>query len=248
MKMAMATASFEAMGMARSSTEVEHCYSRRLSSSSSLTRGASSSNLRSSFLYSITSLQTKVGTRRVNHKGKLHVSCSMLGEDPDWSDADYIVLGLAHCFQQEEGGKLKDVFLVEPIQASTLECLENGGATSYRHVTASTLGTALKYDVSLLPPEFASGIFCEDFDFRAKCASRTWKRPHAVKHLMGIAPSGTVRSEYNFSLTDKRIINKERVVTDSDNIKQDLSIDVYGRATEEAKDEVPSQIASLYNA
>eukprot|EP00250_Pteridium_aquilinum_P010437 c19387_g1_i1 orf=567-1340(-) len=257
----MAMATLETVAMARSCTgtaAAEHCCilqasraslacSRRPSSSSPSPKGASSSILQSSFLCSITSLHRKINRGGSKAKGKFSVSSSMLGEDPDWSDDDYIVLGLAHCFQQEEGGKLKDVFLVEPVQASTLECLENGGATSYLHVTASTLGTALKYDVSLLPPEFANGRFCEDFDFRAKCTSRTWKRSHAVNNLMNIAPKGSVRSAYNFSLADKRVINKERVVTDADNIKQDLSIDVYGRA-EETKEEEKSEIASLYNA
>lgn len=38
-----------------------------------------------------------------------------------------------------------------------------------------------------------------------------------------------MRSNFNFSLEDKRVLNFENVVDDSDNIKQDISIDVYGR-------------------
>jgi hypothetical protein len=38
-----------------------------------------------------------------------------------------------------------------------------------------------------------------------------------------------VRSNFNFTLEDKRVLNFENVVDDSDNIKQDISIDVYGR-------------------
>ncbi len=38
-----------------------------------------------------------------------------------------------------------------------------------------------------------------------------------------------MRSNFNFTLEDKRVLNFENVVDDSDNIKQDISIDVYGR-------------------
>lgn len=205
--------------------------------------------MKSPFLSSISSLQRNCapGWKSKGKHHSLQVSSSALGEDPEWQEDDYIVLGLAHCFKQDEGNKLQDIFLVEPVSASSLECMENGGATCYLHVTATTLGTALKLDRSLLPPEFSVGQICDDFDFRIKCASRTWKRPHAVKNIRHLAPTGSVRSDFNFSLTDKRIINKEHVVTDADNIKQDLSIDVYGRS-QEAKDEVSSEIASLYNA
>lgn len=33
-------------------------------------------------------------------------------------------------------------------------------------------------------------------------------------------PLGKVRSNFNFSLDDKRVINQDNVVTDDDNIKQ----------------------------
>lgn len=45
-----------------------------------------------------------------------------------------------------------------------------------------------------------------------------------------LVPLGQVKSKWNFSLVDKRVLNFDNVVNDSDNIKQDLSIDVYGRA------------------
>eukprot|EP00850_Spirogloea_muscicola_P024187 SM000470S16632 [mRNA] locus=s470:4:1046:+ [translate_table: standard] len=180
-----------------------------------------------------------------------------IGEDPEWADDDYIVLGVAHCFVKDEAGKLSDVFVVEPLPAGALECMDNGGTTCYKHVTATTLGVALAHDSALLPPEFAGISFCDEFDFRAKCASRTWKRQHPQENLMNLAPAGGVRSDFNFSLEDKRILNMENVVNDADNIKQDLSIDVYGRAAAEEADapaaEPPAaggddEIAKLYNA
>ena len=48
----------------------------------------------------------------------------------------------------------------------------------------------------------------------------------------GILPLGTVKKDWNFSLQDKRVLNFENEVSDDDNIKQDASIDVYGRNKE----------------
>ncbi|KAJ7548073.1 hypothetical protein O6H91_08G116100 [Diphasiastrum complanatum] len=170
----------------------------------------------------------------------------MLGEDPEWSDDDYIVLGLAHCFLKNECDKLADIFVIEPIPAGGLECMENGGKTSYKHATATTLGVALKQDASLLPPEFRAAQFADSFDFRTKCASRTWKRDYPQQNLLHLVPREGVRSDFNFSLEDKRILNLKVVVTDADNIKQDLSIDVYGRAKEDGK-QLQTEISNLYN-
>ncbi|BBN14500.1 hypothetical protein MPTK1_6g12270 [Marchantia polymorpha subsp. ruderalis] len=169
----------------------------------------------------------------------------VVGEDPEFNDSDYIVLGIAHCFQKDAEQKLFDSFIIEPIPAGGLECMENGGVTCYKHAHGTTLGVALKQDPSLLPPEFAGHRYCEDFDFRTKCASRTWKRDHAVEFLMNLVPRDGVRSDWNFSLEDKRVLNMENIVNDDDNIKQDISIDVYGRTAKE--EEMSSEIAELFN-
>lgn len=46
-------------------------------------------------------------------------------------------------------------------------------------------------------------------------------------------PLGQTKGKWNYNLDEKRVLNFENVVNDDDNIKQDLSIDVYGRASEE---------------
>jgi hypothetical protein len=143
-----------------------------------------------------------------------------------------------------ENGKLKDAFVVEPVTAGTLECMENGGVTCYKCVTATTLGVALKEDLSLFPVEIQAGTVCDEFNFRAKCASRTWKRDHPQQNLLHLVPKDGVKSDYNFNLTDKRVLNAEVVVNDADNIKQDMSIDVYGRQKEE---EIQGEIKELYS-
>ena len=68
---------------------------------------------------------------------------------------------------------------------------------------------------------------------RESCSSDTSSK---TKHR-GIVPPGTSRSDWNFSLEFKRVLNFENVVTDDDNVKQDMSIDVYGRKKEEEEEE-----------
>jgi hypothetical protein len=43
-------------------------------------------------------------------------------------------------------------------------------------------------------------------------------------------PLGQKKGNWNYNLDDKRVLNFEYVVNDDDNIKQDINIDVYGRA------------------
>lgn len=50
-------------------------------------------------------------------------------------------------------------------------------------------------------------------------------------------PLGQNKNNFNYNLDEKRVLNFENVVDDSDNVKQDMSIDVYGRQTDEEKAE-----------
>lgn len=56
-----------------------------------------------------------------------------------------------------------------------------------------------------------------------------------------IVPLGKARSQWNFCLEDKRVLNMVNVVSDEDNVKQDISIDVYGR---QKKEEVAAALAA----
>lgn len=51
-----------------------------------------------------------------------------------------------------------------------------------------------------------------------------------------IVPLGQNKSNFNYNLDEKRVLNFENVVDDSDNVKQDMSIDVYGRQKDEEAD------------
>ncbi|KAJ9505058.1 hypothetical protein QJQ45_021403, partial [Haematococcus lacustris] len=137
--------------------------------------------------------------------------------------------GLAHCFEKSDEGKLVDRMVIEPLSASSMECLATGAQTSFKVVAGVTLGTALARDLSQLPAELQSGRFCDTWDVRCEAAARTWTRPHAQDNLMDLVPLGRVRGSFNFSLEDKRVLNLTVEIKDEDNVKQDMSIDVYGR-------------------
>lgn len=144
-------------------------------------------------------------------------------------------LQLAHCFEKNDEGKLQDCLVIEPVSANSLEAMSHGAKTSYIHVFGILLEDALKR-AEKLPDEFQTGAFCENYEARCDAAARTWMRPHAVDNLMDIVPLGMVKSSFNYDTTDMRVLNMENVVSDSDNIKQDMSIDAYGRKAEEAEE------------
>jgi len=112
-----------------------------------------------------------------------------------------------------------------------------GARTSYKTVYGLSYGEAAQRSKEQLPEIFAEAHFCDKWGVRLEAAARTWQRPHAQDNLMDIVPLGKVRSDFNFSLDDKRVLNFENIVTDDDNVKQDLSIDVYGRAEKKARDD-----------
>ena len=75
-------------------------------------------------------------------------------------------------------------------------------------------------------------------DRRAEICARTWDRPYPQEMLMDIVPLGTSKSDWNFDVSKhKRVLNLVHEVSDEDNIKQDKSIDVYGRFDDEEEGE-----------
>lgn len=63
-----------------------------------------------------------------------------------------------------------------------------------------------------------------------------------------IVPLGMVKSSFNYDTSDMRVLNMENQVSDTDNIKQDMSIDVYGRKEEEDAKQDGDDIDSLLAA
>jgi len=163
----------------------------------------------------------------------------------------YVVLGLAHCFEQVQG-KLTDVYVLEPVSASTVEVIENGAQTSYEAFVGTTVGEILAQDANAFPAELLCGKsdvrFGERLEFRTGCAARTWMREHASEVVKKLAPVGQVRTGFNTSTEHKRILNFVHEVKDSDNIKQDMSIDAYGREADAEESDEMAAIEDLYNA
>ena len=58
-----------------------------------------------------------------------------------------------------------------------------------------------------------------------------------------IVPLGQVRSKWNYSVERKRVLNFVNVVSDDDNVKQDMSIDVYGRKEKQEAEEAKEAAA-----
>eukprot|EP00929_Paragymnodinium_shiwhaense_P017030 TRINITY_DN1258_c0_g1_i1.p2 TRINITY_DN1258_c0_g1~~TRINITY_DN1258_c0_g1_i1.p2 ORF type:complete len:277 (+),score=86.11 TRINITY_DN1258_c0_g1_i1:197-1027(+) len=176
------------------------------------------------------------------------------GDDLSVPAESFVALGLAHCFEQVEQGKLKDVYVLEPIAASTVEVINNGAQTSYEAFYGTTVGEVLGQDTSALPKELLCGHeevqWGDNLEFRTGCAARTWFRDHAKEVVMKIIPKGEVKGDFNTSTEHKRILNFVNEVKDSDNIKQDMSIDVYGREDDDAAEgdeALAAQIEELSN-
>ena len=138
--------------------------------------------------------------------------------------------GLAHCFEKSDEGKLVDRMVIEPVSANSLECMAAGGKTSFVEVAALRAGQAMSKDRGAMPPAWNQAPFCDDWAFRVGACARSWGRPHAADNLMDLVPLGSPpRGNWNFNLDDKRVLGVAVEVSDEDNIKQDISIDVYGR-------------------
>jgi phosphatidylinositol glycan class S len=108
-----------------------------------------------------------------------------------------------------------------------------GGATSYSEVAAVRARAALDRSfAAALPPAWGAAPLCDEWEARLGACARTWARPHAADALMDLVPLGSVKSGWNFTPdggAHKRVLGAAVEVSDEDNVKQDISIDVYGR-------------------
>lgn len=136
---------------------------------------------------------------------------------PELTTDDYILIGLSTCFIKADG-EVHQVKVVEPIPSAALEALVKGIATSYELALATSVGTVLNGEEPQLPPEFpADAQFCDEFAFRTLAAARTYKsRPDAQSHV----PLGTTKTDFNYSIERKRVLNSDRIVKAEDNVKQ----------------------------
>jgi hypothetical protein len=133
------------------------------------------------------------------------------------SHEDYCVFGLATCFIRDEG-EIKEIKVIEPIPSAALEALFKEIPTSYQLAIATTIGQVIQEEVMTKPSEFpADSQFCDDFIDRTLAATRTYKsKPSAQEYIK----LGTSKSDFNYSLERKRVLNNVHKVSDDDNVKQ----------------------------
>lgn len=130
---------------------------------------------------------------------------------------DYCVLGLATCFIREEG-EIKEIKVIEPIPSAYLEAMMKGVETSYQSAIALKVGEILVNDSLTKPTEFpAESQFCDEFVDRMFAASRTYQNKPSAQEYINL---GTIKQDFNYSTTRKRVLNNINTVSDDDNIKQ----------------------------
>lgn len=91
-----------------------------------------------------------------------------------------------------------------------------------------------------LPPARPPQI-CENVVERSLAAARTFRRRVEAQ----ILDIGEVADDFNFSTDKKRVLNEIFEPSFDDNVKQDASIDVYGRTEEE--EDMEDEVARLAN-
>lgn len=136
---------------------------------------------------------------------------------PDLAENDYVAIGLAACFIKQDG-EVHQVEIAEPIPSASLEALMKGIPTSYRLACGVTLGALINGQSVQLPADFPPGTqLCDDFAERVTAAARTYKKRESAQSLI---PQGTTKTDFNFSVDRKRVLNSERIIKTEDNVKQ----------------------------
>lgn len=137
---------------------------------------------------------------------------------------EYVVIGIATCFQKDDEGRLQEVLVAEPIPATDLDCLAQGiRTTSYQMIYAATYAEVVQQDHPALPADiFLNSIPGSDFVARTQAATRTYRAKPEFRHLplheVCTTEKGVFRLKY--SAEPRRIINTLEKVSDTDNIKQ----------------------------
>jgi hypothetical protein len=135
----------------------------------------------------------------------------------DLSSDDYCVLGVATCFVREDG-EVRQIKIVEPIPSSALEAIVKGIPTSYEVAAAKTLAEIFVDDIVQIPSEFPDDVhLCDRFNERVIATARTYKSRQTAKEYI---PLGTLKSDFNYSTAQKRVLNADNVVRSEDNVKQ----------------------------
>lgn len=138
---------------------------------------------------------------------------------------EYVVLGVATCFQRDEEGRLQEVLVAEPVPAAELDCLAQGvRSTSYSLLYATAYGEIIHDGQPTLPTDVipAGVVAAENFVSRAQAATRTYRAKPEFKHIPLHESCTTDSGVFTLRYTPdpKRIINGIQEVSDADNVKQ----------------------------
>jgi len=138
---------------------------------------------------------------------------------------DYVVLGVASCFQRDEDGRLREVLVAEPVPAAALDCLaQERRSTSYCLLYATTYAEVVDNGIPTLPADvFPTGVVLgEDFVERLQAAARTYRSKPQFRHIPLHQVCTPERGVFklHFSAEPRRILNAAMEVRDADNIKQ----------------------------
>jgi hypothetical protein len=137
----------------------------------------------------------------------------------DLSSDNYIILGLATCFTQDDG-ELTEVETIEPVPSSAFEAILQGVPTSYKRLSAFALNTILPIetpDTLHKPDGFEDAEWGDQFIERFAAAARTYVRKPQATEKLAIGQSW---NQMNYNLDRKRILNAKRRVKLTDNVKQ----------------------------
>lgn len=134
----------------------------------------------------------------------------------DLLDDDYVVVGVASCYQLEDG-ELKSIQVLEPIPSAYLETLLQGIPTSYQCVQGTTVGEVLAGENAAALSGIQGTQFCQNFADRVAAAARTYKSRPDAQTLLAL---GVTCTDINYSTEKKRMLNMANRVTTEDNVRQ----------------------------
>ncbi|MDX2270516.1 MAG: hypothetical protein NW237_01010 [Cyanobacteriota bacterium] len=138
---------------------------------------------------------------------------------------EYVVLGVATCFQRDEEGRLNPVLIAEPVPAAELDCLAQGiRSTSYQLLYATTYAEIVQDNQPILPQDVipAEALPGENFVQRVQAATRTYRAKPQFRHIplheSCTTETGIFRLKHQAE--PRRVINAVYEVSDGDNVKQ----------------------------
>ena len=143
----------------------------------------------------------------------------------DVQGLEYVVLGVATCFQRNEEGRLEEVMVAEPIPAAELDCLRSTArSTSYQLLYATTFAEIVQGGTPLLPEDVVPErtFPCKDFVERAQAAARSYRSKPKFRHLAigEVSTNSSKEFPLNYSCEPKRILDVIYTPSDEDNVKQ----------------------------